>query len=305
MTATLLDDGTKTRSAVDITNQLQAIGVQGINAGSGWDSTNVSVQSLTRNFDQALNIYADVITNPSFPQTEVESQRKRSIIGLQQQRANANAVSNVVYNKVLYGEHPYGRDNNEASIKAITRDDIVKFYESTYKPNNGVLIVVGDFDKTALKGKLENAFADWKPGTVENRALPGAKGFDKTGVYIVDRPNSAQSVVSIGQVGIDRSNPDYFPVVVMNSILGGGITSRISMNLREDKGYTYGANSIWQFRRGAGPFRAGGDIQTAVTKEAVVEFMKELNGIRGDIPITAKELGLQQAEFDPAISGGV
>jgi zinc protease len=290
MTATLLDDGTKTRSAVDITNQLQAIGVQGINAGSGWDSTNVSVQSLTRNLDQALNIYADVITNPSFPQTEIESLRGRSLIGLRQQRANANAVSNVVYNKVLYGEHPYGRDNNEASIKAITRDDIVKFYESTYKPNNGVLIVVGDFDKTALKGKLENAFADWKPGTVENRALPGAKGFDKTGVYIVDRPNSAQSVVSIGQVGIDRSNPDYFPVVVMNSILGGGITSRISMNLREDKGYTYGANSIWQFRRGAGPFRAGGDIQTAVTKEAVVEFMKELNGIRGDIPITAKEL---------------
>jgi zinc protease len=290
MTATLLDDGTKTRSAVDITNQLQAIGVQGINAGSGWDSTNVSMQSLTRNLDQALDIYADVIKNPVFPQAEIESLRKRSIIGLRQQRANANAVSNIVYNKVLYGEHPYGRDNNEASINAITRDDIVKFYESTYKPNNGVLIVVGDFDKAELKGKLEKAFADWKPGTVENRELPAAKSFDKTGVYIVDRPNSAQSVVSIGQIGIDRSNPDYFPVVVMNSILGGGITSRISMNLREDKGYTYGANSGWQFRRGAGPFRAGGDIQTAVTKEAVVEFMKELNGIRGEIPITAKEL---------------
>jgi len=290
LTASLLDDGTKTRSAVDITNQLQALGIQGINAGSGWDSTNVSLQSLTRNLDQALDIYADVIMNPSFPQAEIESLRGRSLIGLRQQRANPNAVSNVVYNKVLYGDHPYGRDNNEASIKAITRDDIVKFYESTYKPNNGVLIVVGDFDKAALKGKLEKAFSGWKAGTVENRDLPSAKSFDKTGIYIVDRPNSAQSVVSIGQVGIDRANPDYFPVVVMNSILGGGITSRISMNLREDKGYTYGANSGWQFRRGAGPFRAGGDIQTSVTKEAVFEFMKELNGIRGDIPITAKEL---------------
>ena len=290
MTASLLDDGTKTRSAVDITNQLQAIGVGGINAGSGWDSTNVSMQSLTRNLDQALDIYADVIMNPSFPQAEIESLRGRSLIGLRQQRANPNAVSNVVYNRVLYGDHPYGRDNNEASIKAITRDDIVKFYESTYKPNNGVLIVVGDFDKTALKAKLEKTLGDWKPGTVENRDLPAARSFEKTGIYLVDRPNSAQSVVSIGQVGIDRSSPDYFPVVVMNSILGGGITSRISMNLREDKGYTYGANSIWQFRRGAGPFRAGGDIQTSVTKEAIVEFMKELNGIRGDIPITAKEL---------------
>ena len=290
LTASLLDDGTKTRSAVDITNQLQAIGVGGINAGSGWDSTNVSMQSLTRNLDKALDIYADVIMNPAFPQAEIESLRGRSLIGLRQMRSNPNAVSNIVYNKVLYGDHPYGRDNNEASIKAITRDDIVKFYESTYKPNNGVLIVVGDFDKAALKGKLEKAFSDWKPGTVENRALPSARSFEKTGIYIVDRPNSAQSVVSIGQVGIDRGNPDYFPVVVMNSILGGGITSRISMNLREDKGYTYGANSGWQFRRGAGPFRAGGDIQTSVTKEAVVEFMKELNGIRGDIPITAKEL---------------
>jgi predicted Zn-dependent peptidase len=245
---------------------------------------------LTRNLDKALEIYSDVIINPSFPATEIESLRGRQLVGLRQQKANPNAVGNIVYNKVLYGDHPYGRDNNEASIKAITRDDIVKFYDSTYRPNNGVLIVVGDFDKAALKGKLESAFAGWKSGTVANRELPSPKPFDKTGIYIVDRPNSAQSVVSIGQIGIDRSNPDYFPVVVMNSILGGGITSRISMNLREDKGYTYGANSGFVYRRGAGPFRAGGDIQTAVTKEAIVEFMKELNGIRGSIPITDKEL---------------
>jgi zinc protease len=290
MTASLLDDGTKTRSAVDITNQLQAIGVNGINAGSGWDSTNVSVQTLTKNLDKALELYSDVIMNPVFPATEIESLRGRQLVGLRQLKANPNAVGNIVYNKVLYGDHPYGRDNNEASIKAITRDDIVKFYESTYRPNNGVLIVVGDFNKAALKGKLEGAFAGWKPGAVANREIPAAKPFDKTGIYIVDRPNSAQSVVSIGQIGIDRSNPDYFPVVVMNSILGGGITSRISMNLREDKGYTYGANSGFVYRRGAGPFRAGGDIQTAVTKEAVVEFMKELNGIRGSIPVTDKEL---------------
>lgn len=290
MTASLLDDGTKTRSAVEITNQLQAIGVSGINAGSGWDSTNVSVQTLTKNLDKALELYSDVIVNPIFPATEVESLRGRQLVGLRQLKANPNAVGNIVYNKVLYGDHPYGRDNSEASIKAITRDDILKFYESTYRPNNGVLIVVGDFNKATLKGKLESAFAGWKEGKVANRDLPPAKAFDKTGIYIVDRPNSAQSVVSIGQIGIDRGNPDYFPVVVMNSILGGGITSRISMNLREDKGYTYGANSGFVYRRGAGPFRAGGDIQTAVTKEAIVEFMKELNGIRGTIPVTEKEL---------------
>ncbi|MEO6333581.1 MAG: pitrilysin family protein [Pyrinomonadaceae bacterium] len=304
ITANLLDDGTRTRSAVDIANQLQAIGVGGINANAGWDSTNVSVQTLTRNLDKALEIFSDVILNPAFPATELESQRARSLIGLRQQRANANAVSNIVYNKVLYGEHPYGRDTNEASLKAVTRDDIVKFYEATFRPNNGVLIVVGDFDKGALKGKLENAFGGWKSGTVANRDLPTAKGFAKTGIYIVDRPNSAQSVVSIGQVGIDRSNPDYFPVVVMNSILGGGITSRISMNLREDKGYTYGANSGFVYRRGPGPFRAGGDIQTAVTKEAIVEFMKELNGIRGGVPITDKELDYNKQSLIRRYPGG-
>jgi predicted Zn-dependent peptidase len=248
------------------------------------------MQTLARNLDPALDIYADVILNPAFPEKEVESLRGRQLVGLRQQKANPNFVSSIVYNKVLYGDHPYGRDNTEQTIKAITRDDVVKFYESTYRPNNGVLIVVGDFNKAGLKTKLEKAFSGWKSGEIESRDLPFAKSVEKTGVYIVDRPNSAQSVVSIGQVGINRSHPDYFPVVVMNSVLGGGITSRISMNLREEKGYTYGAGSSWIYRRSAGPFRAGGDIQTAVTKEAIVEFMKELNDIRSGRPVSQKEL---------------
>ncbi len=289
LATSLLDDGTKSRTAVDIANQLQSIGAS-VNAGGNYDSTNVSMQTLTKNLDKALEILSDVIVNPIFPTGELESLRARSLIGLRQQKANPNAIANVAYNKVLYGDHPYGRDNTEATLKAITRDDIVKYYSNTFRPNNGVLIAVGDINKADLKQKLERAFADWKPSEGTSKPLPPAKPIDKTAIYLIDRPNSAQSVVSIGQVGIDRMNPDYFPVVVMNSILGGAITSRISMNLREDKGYTYGANSIWQYRRGVGPFRAGGDIQTAVTKEAVVEFMKELNGIRGAIPITAKEL---------------
>jgi zinc protease len=285
----LLDDGTKTRSAVDIANQLQAIGAN-LNAGAGYDSTNVSLQTLTKNLNQALDIYADVIQNPVFPAKEVESLRARALVGLRQQKSNPNAISNVVYNKVLYGDHPYGRDNNEASLKAITRDDLVKYYESTFRPNNGVLIVVGDFNKATLRSRIEKAFEGWKAGDVSARSIPAAKPIEKARIFIVDRPGSAQSVVSIGQVGVDRANPDFYALNVMNTILGGGFTSRINMNLREDKGYTYGARSGWSFRRGAGPFSAGGDIQTAYTKEAVAEFIKELNDIRGGRPVTQKEL---------------
>ena len=289
ITSQMLDDGTATRSAADIVNQLQSIGAS-IDSGSGWDSTTVSLQTLTKNLEKGLDIYADVVQNPSFPANELESLRGRLLVGLRQQRANPNAISNVVYNKVLYGDHAYGRTNTEATVKAITRDDITSYYGSTYRPGNATLIVVGSFDKAALKAQVEKAFGGWKGGDGSAKDLGLPKSIEKAGIYLVDRPNSAQSIVSIGQVGIDRANPDYFPVVVMNSILGGGFTSRINMNLREDKGYTYGARSGFTFRRGAGPFAAGGDIQTAVTKEAIVEFMKELNDIRGGRPVTQKEL---------------
>ncbi|MFN0141103.1 MAG: M16 family metallopeptidase [Pyrinomonadaceae bacterium] len=289
MTTSLIDDGTKKRSAVEIANELQSIGAN-MGAGGSWDATTVSMQTLTKNLDKALDIYTDVIQNPTFPANELESLRARQMIGLRQQKSNPNAISNMVYNKVLYGNHPYGRNSTEATLTAITREDVLNYYASTFKPNNGVLIVVGDYDRATMKSKLETAFSSWTAGEVAAKSLPAAQQLGSTGIYIVDRPNSAQSVVSVGQVGIDRANPDYFPVVVMNSILGGAITSRISMNLREDKGYTYGAGSGFQFRRGAGPFVAGGDMQTAVTKESVWELMKELKGIRGDVPVTQKEL---------------
>lgn len=292
MTATLLDSGTKTRSALDISNQLQAIGAN-VNAGSGWDSANVSMQTLTRHLDQALDIYSDVIVNPVFPDQELESIRARSLVGFRQRRANPNAISGVVYDRILYGAaHPYGRQlsGTENTIKALTRNDLVGFYEANYRPNNAVLIVVGDVDGKTLTPKLEKAFAGWKSGTIPNGSLPNMQPLQKTAIYLVDRPNAAQSVVSIGHVGVDRGSPDFFPLQVMNSILGGQFTSRINLNLREDKGYTYGARSSFSMRRGAGPFTASADVQTAVTKESVAEFMKELSGIRGAVPVTQKEL---------------
>lgn len=291
-TATMINQGTTTRSAIDIANGLQSIGAS-VGAGAGWDSTNVSMQSLTKNLDQALNIFADVVVNPAFPNTELETIRRRALVGFQQRKANPTAVSDVVYNKVLYGTQPYSRQlgGDEASVKAMTRDDLVKFYTANYRPNNSILIVVGDVDQKTLMPKLEKAFAGWKAGDISATAMmPREEMMGKAGIYIVDKPNAAQSSVAIGQVGVERGSPDYFPLQVMNSILGGSGSARLFMNLREDKGYTYGAYSRFAFRRGAGPFTASAEIQTGSTKESVVEFLKELNGIRGAIPISATEL---------------
>ncbi|MEO6589889.1 MAG: pitrilysin family protein [Pyrinomonadaceae bacterium] len=292
VTASLIDTGTKTRSAVEIANQLQSIGAN-LGAGSDWDETNISLQTLTKNLDPALAVYSDVVTNPAFPSDELETQRKRALVGFIQRKDNPNAISNVVYNALLYGkDHPYGKSlgGDESSIKGLKREDVVKFYETYYRPNNAALIVVGDVDSKTLIPKLEKAFAGWKAGEISAVNSPEAKAFDAPGIYIVDKPGAAQSVISVGQIGVSRDNPDYFPLQVMNSILGGQFSARVNMNLREDKGYTYGARSGFAFRRGAGPFSASADVKTAVTKESVVEFMKELNGIRGAIPVTKEEL---------------
>jgi zinc protease len=232
-----------------------------------------------------------VIQNAEFPETEVETWRKRTLIGLLQRRDNANAISNIVYNRILYGDnHPYGVTLGEASAKAIKRDDLKRFYSTYYRPNNAVLIVVGDADLKTLTPKLEAKFKDWKAGEISAMTLPSAPVRDKAAIYVVDKPGAAQSVISIGQIGVARDNPDFFPLQVMNTILGGGFTSRVNMNLREDKGYTYGARTGFAFRRGAGPFSASAGVQTAVTKESVMEFLKEIRGIRGEIPVTQAEL---------------
>jgi zinc protease len=290
-TSSLLNSGTKNRSAIDISNQLADLGAS-LGSGSGWDSASVSMQTLTKNLDKALDIYSDVILNATFPDKEFENFRRRTLVGLQQRKDNANAIASIAYSSLLYGKnHPYGRSmgGDETSVKSLKQSDIENFYETYYRPNNAVLIVAGDTNMNTLKPKLEKAFANWKPANIPTTNFPEIKAFERPGIYLIDKPGAAQSVIMIGQVGVPRDNPDYYALQVMNSILGGGGSARLFMNLREDKGYTYGAYSGFAYRRGAGPFTASAGVQTAVTKESVIEFMKEINGIRGAIPISKAE----------------
>jgi zinc protease len=298
MTASMLTMGTKNRSALEISNSLQAIGAQ-VGGGANWDNSGVSMQTITKNLDKALDIYADVVTNASFPEQEFAQLKRRTLANFLQRKASATAVAGVVYDKVLYGDQPYGRQltGDENTVKGLSRGDLQSFYASNYIPNNSTLIVVGDVQPADIKARLERAFANWKPGTVKAVNVGSQHMEGKPAIYLVDKPGAAQSSVNIGIVGIERSNPDYYAVQVMNSILGGGGTARLFMNLREDKGYTYGAYSRFSPRRGPGPFSASGEIQTISTKEAVQEFLKEINGIRGSRPVTAQELEVNKQSF--------
>ncbi len=289
----MLNQGTKNRSGDEIANQLQSLGLFTATTNS-WEYSQFYIQTLTKNFDQSLDIFSDMLLNATFPEEELNKHRQSLLTQILQRSSQPGQIAGLVQNKLHYGEnHPYARSivGTENTLKNITRKDVQSFYHENYRPNNATLVVVGDVDTKTLIPRLERAFVNWKSGNVKLANVSNATMATKPGIYIVDKPKAGQSVISIGQItGVERNNPDYFAIQVMNSILGGQFISRLNMNLRENKGYTYGAQSGWSYRRGGGSFNASANVQTAVTKESVTEFMKELRGISGDIPVTPKEL---------------
>ena len=293
ITVDMLDEGTQTRSSAAIADRLSDLGAS-LSLTAGWDSTTASMRALTRHLDAALELYADVIANPAFAEQELARVRDTRLATLRLQRDTPDTVAGVVVQRVLYGrDHTYGHplSGDEPSLKSISRQDVRAFYDAHVRPNNSALIVVGDVRAADVVAKLEKAFASWKPGPTPSRmasAPPPPR--DRGGIYVVDRPGSVQSIVQVAQVGVPRNTPDFFPLQVMNRILGGATSARLYMNLRQDKGYTYGATSAFSYRRQAGPFVAQAAVQGFSTKESVVEFLKELHGIRGGIPVSAEEI---------------
>jgi zinc protease len=292
ITAALLDEGTQSRTALDISNELAAIGAR-LGTGADWDLSGVSLLTVARHLDRSLEIFTDVLTNPTFPESELELQRSTRLTAIMQRRDNAQDIAGMVFASLLYGrEHPYGHPiiGDETSVRAVANSDIRDFYETHYRPNNATLIVVGDVRADMLVWQLERAFARWERAQVPAISIGEPPERAGANLYLVDKPGAAQSVIVIGQVGPPRSTPDYFPLMVMNTMLGGQFTSRLNLNLREEKGYTYGARTFFDYRRGAGPFAASTSVQTAVTKESIEEILKELRGVRGERPVTPAEL---------------
>jgi zinc protease len=233
-----------------------------------------------------------MLVNSTFPADALERIRAQRLVALTQAKAQPAAIAGRVFPKVLYGTaHPYGQSVTEDSYKAITRDDVVAFCKDYFQPGRALIVVTGDVNPAAVKAAVEKALASWPAGGAKPQfsypALPSPR---PATIYLVDKPGAASSTFAIGNPGPSRSTPDFYAIQVMNTMLGGLFQSRLNANIREEKGYSYGVGSSFSFGRGPGPFRTGGDVQSAKTDAALVEFMKELRGIEGTRPVTDEEL---------------
>jgi zinc protease len=286
----MLDEGTATRNALQIADEVAQLGAS-LSTGSSMDATTVSARSLSRNFGATLDLLADVVLRPSFPAAEIDRQRASRLASLVQQRENPTQVAAQVTAASLYGSrHPYGYSEigTEASVKAMTRDDMKAFWKQNFVPNNAALVVAGDISMSELRALADKTFGAWQRGTPVRPAL-GTPAGTQARVVVVDKPGSPQTQLRVAAIGAPRSSPDFRPLQVMNLALGGLFSSRINMNLREKNGYTYGASSQFSFRRAAGPFQVGSGVRTDVTAPAVREIFNELRGMV-EKPVTEVEL---------------
>jgi zinc protease len=271
MTADVIDEGTKTRDALQISDALESIGAN-LNVGANLDGTFMTLNILTKYIDKGIDIFSDVLTNPTFPQKEFDRLQKTRLTSLMQQKDQATTIANNAFSFILYGtNHPYGNNSSgtEASIKSMTINDLMKYYQTYYRPNNATLIVVGDVKMNDLTPLLEKGLSGWKSAEIPSFNIPAAPTIEKMKVYLVDKPGAAQSEIRIGYPALARSTPDYFPVTLMNRMLGGQFTSRINLNIREKRGFTYGARSGFSFQKGAGPFAASAGVFTDKSDSSV------------------------------------
>ena len=288
--AAMLDEGTASRNALQIADEVAQLGAL-LTTGSSMDATTVSARSLAKNFPATLNLMADVTLHPAFPAEEVERQRAARLGQLVQQRDNPSAVAGQVASAALYGEgHPYGYSEigTEASVKGMTREDMLAFWKQNFVPNNAALVVAGDISMNELRGLAEKAFGAWQRGAPVRPALSNPET-TRARVIIVDKPGAPQTQLRVVSVGAARSSPDFRPLQVMNTALGGLFSSRINMNLRERNGYSYGTYSNFVFRRHPGPFQVAGGVRTDATAPAVIEVFNEIRGIQKE-PLGADEL---------------
>jgi predicted Zn-dependent peptidase len=289
LVAAMLEEGAGSRSALELADAIDFLGAD-VGTAAATDALSVRLHVPVARLADALPLMADVALRPTFPKDELERQRQERLTNIIQARDEPSTIASVGYSRVLYGRgHRYGTPGygTAETLKSFTVDDLRGFYASAFRPGNAALIAVGDVTPDKLLPMLESSFGAWTaPATAPAAAekLPAVDQPATREVMLIDKPGAPQTQIRIGWIGVPRSTPDYFPLVVTNTILGGSFSSRLNMNLREKHGYTYGASSSFDMRASAGPFTAGAGVQTDKTGEALKEFFNELEGMLKPIP---------------------
>jgi zinc protease len=287
--ASLWPEGTKSKTSKEIADEIARMGAN-LSAGATSDYTLIGGSALSLFNDAILDLLAEVTLEPSFPENEVELAKQNTKESLRQQRAQPSFLASEMFSRVMYGDHPYSIvAPTPESIDRSTREDFVEFHRTKLVPNNAVFIVVGDVRYDEIVRRVESLFSTWEKGEEVVSNFPAPPVHTKRTAYLVDRPGSAQSNIVIANSGITRTSPDYFPMMLMHTVLGATASSRLFMNLREDKGYTYGAYTNLDARRTAGTFRATAEVRTPVTGRSLKEFFYELERI-GNEPVSDKEI---------------
>ncbi|HEU4432169.1 MAG TPA: pitrilysin family protein [Pyrinomonadaceae bacterium] len=287
--AGLLPEGTESRTSREIAEEVARMGAS-LSAGANSDYTIVAASALAQFNDRILELMADVVLNPSFPENEVELARQNTKESLRQQRAQPAFLASEMVSRVMFGAHPYSIvAPTPESIDRSTREEFVNFHKSKLVPNSAVFIIVGDVRHDDILRRIESLFSTWRRGEELVTDFPAPPIRTKRIAYLVDRPGSAQSNIVISNSGITRTSPDYFPMLLMHTVLGANASSRLFMNLREEKGYTYGAYTNLDARRTAGTFRATAEVRTPVTGDSLKEFFYELQRIRNE-RVSEKEI---------------
>ncbi len=288
LASSMLEEGAGSRTSLEIADAIDFLGAD-LSAASAVDSTGVRLHVPVARLADALPIMADVALRPTFPKDELERLRQQRLTSLLQAHDDPSTIASLAFSRALYGaDHRYGTATmgTAETIKAFSVDDLRAYYTGAFRPDNAALMIVGDIVPDKVLPLLEANFGKWKPaGTGRARPTLSTPGQPVARVvYLVDKPNAAQSQIRIGWIGVPRSTADYFPIQVLNTILGGAFSSRLNLNLREEHGYTYGANSSFDMRISAGPFAAAAGVQTDKTSESLTEFFNELNGIVKPVP---------------------
>jgi len=299
-TADLLDEGSGGRSALQVADEMARYGAD-LEVDVGPDATLLSLSTLSRYARQSLTLVAEMAIMPNLAEADIERVRKLRLERLRQLRDHAPAIAERALVRVLYGAHPYGHLSlgSEESLSATTIADIRGFHRGTFVPAGTVLVITGDAEEDDLVAMADMAFGAWEVGEPsrvdtqaggqEPQAMPAQR------LTLVPRPDAAQSELRIAHVCASRTTPDYHALVVLNTILGGQFVSRVNLNLRQDKGYTYGARTGFDLRRGRGPFALQTSVQSDKTVPAIRESLREISDIRGPRPATAEELAIAKA----------